>query len=77
MARQAITVKFLGPTDTRGARLKASAQAGSITIPFEYGMPRELRNSDAAMRLCAKLGWSGELVEGGLPDGDSVFVFKD
>lgn len=73
---QAITVKYIGPTDMRGSRLKATAEAGSITVDIDHGMPQDLRHSDAAMRLCAKLGWSGELVQGTLSDGrTSVFVF--
>ena len=30
--RQAIVTKYLGPTDFLGARVKASAQAGSVVV---------------------------------------------
>ena len=63
---QAITTKYLGPTDYRGARIKATCQAGSVTVPFPY----EDSDHDAAARaLIAKLGWGGQWVSGGLPDG--------
>lgn len=35
-ARQAITTKYLGPTDTKGARIKASCEAGSIIVSWVY-----------------------------------------
>lgn len=71
---QAILVKYLGPTNSRPSRYKASCQAGSITISKSYG-----RNdaADAALALCTKLGWEGDLIEGGLPNGDAVFVFAE
>jgi hypothetical protein len=31
----AIKTKYLGPTNTRGARIKASCDAGSVTCPWE------------------------------------------
>ncbi len=64
---QAITTKYLGPTDTRGARIKARCQAGSVTVPFEYGAtdPHDV----AALALLVKLDWHGQWVGGGLPDG--------
>lgn len=30
--KQAIVTKFLGPTNYRGSRVKATCQAGSVTI---------------------------------------------
>ena len=52
---QAIITKFLGPTDTKGSRIKAFADAGSVTI----GYPHELSGEDAfraaAVALCEKL----------------------
>jgi len=75
---KAIVCKFLGPTDTKGARYKATAYGSSITIGYDY----EARTgADAARKaaeaLCAKNGWKGELIEGTLPDGhSSVFLLK-
>lgn len=74
---QAILVKYLPATNVKPARLKARALAGSVTImyhsvPIDYSGTTDLY---AAIKLCEKLGWTTEdLVEGTLPDGDSVFV---
>lgn len=76
---QAIVVKYLGPTNSRGSRLKAYADAGSITISYPYELNREDGYLKAAEALREKLGWTGEhygaLVSGGLPNnGGTVFV---
>jgi hypothetical protein len=33
---QAIETKYMGPTNTRGSRIKATAAAGSVMVPFDY-----------------------------------------
>ena len=71
---QAIETKFLGPTNFRGARIKATAQAGSVTISYPYD-ERSGDHTLAAIALALKLGWAGRWVEGGRADGrGSVFV---
>lgn len=37
-SRAIIKTKFIGPTNYRGARIKATCQAGSITIPYSYDL---------------------------------------
>lgn len=72
---QAIETKFLGPTNTKGARIKASAQAGSVTIPFDYGSWVEHAHDQALRALVAKLGWWGVWARGGTADGTgNVYV---
>ena len=73
---QAIITKYLSPTNTRGARIKATASAGSVTIPFPYELGLYERHEKAALALCAKLGWDFELTGGDLPDGSTVFVLS-
>jgi len=73
---QAIITKYLAPTNTRGARIKASCQAGSITVPYDGENPHEA----ACNALRAKLGWGeathGKMISGGTPDGrGDCFVF--
>lgn len=75
--RQAILVKFLGPTNSSGSRYKATAQAGSVTVGADHGMGSDGNAAAAAEKLCKKLGWSGRLAGGGLPNGDACFVFVD
>lgn len=72
---QAIETKFLGPTNTKGARIKASAQSGSVTIPFEYGTSTDGRHDLAVIALVNKLGWWGVWARGGKADGTgNVYV---
>lgn len=55
---QSILTKFLNPTDFKGARIKATCDAGSVVIPFphEYGEGSKA-HALAAMMLVRKLGW--------------------
>ena len=74
--RQAIETKYLGPTNTKGARIKASAEAGHVTVPFDYGPGTDNGAHDLAMiALVAKLGWCGVWARGGKADGTgNVYV---
>jgi hypothetical protein len=76
---QAIVTKYISATDTKGARIKATCAAGSITVPFPHEWDVEAAHAAAAMALVRKLGWEsreryGDWVAGGLPD-TSGFVF--
>lgn len=55
--RQAILTKYLSPTNTRGARIKAWCEAGSITIPYQYEKNTDESHALAARLLHEKLGW--------------------
>lgn len=71
---QAIETKFLGPTNTRGARVKAACEAGSVTMSWDYGLNTE-GNHDAALEaLVTKLGWFGVWARGWLPNVGNVYV---
>ncbi|AKU93387.1 hypothetical protein AKJ09_00051 [Labilithrix luteola] len=75
--RQAITTKFFGPTNSRGARVKATAQAGSVTIEWDYAIDSDENHTRAAIALCTKYGWRGQLHGGGMPDGrGNAYVFE-
>ena len=63
--RQAIVTKYLGPTDSRGARVKAVCEAGTVTLPWDHGLHTCENHEAAAMALCAKLGWAWEHFKGG------------
>ena len=65
---QAIVTKYIGPTDTKGSRIKAWCDAGSITVGYSHGShdPHDI----AAAALIRKLGWNDNgqtWVGGGLP----------
>lgn len=74
--RQAIVTKYLGPTDCRGARIKATAFAGSITVPYDYELGIPGAHEAAARALADKFGWVGDMVGGSTLDG-YCFVFPD
>ena len=72
---KAIKTKFKGPTNTRGSRIIASDEDGNrITISYPYELSGESVHRKAADALCAKMGWTGDLVSGSLKNG-YVFVF--
>ena len=71
---QSITTKFIGPTNSRGARIKAISGGGhTLTVPYAYEDGNR-SHAQAALQLARKLGWEGTLIEGGTKDG-MVFVF--
>jgi hypothetical protein len=77
---QAILTRYLGPTNTRGARIKASCAAGSITISYPYDLSGQAVHRKAAEALVFKLDWThpnyGTLLGGQLDSGDYAFVFN-
>lgn len=72
-ARQSITTKYLPPTNSRGSRIKATCEAGSITVPYPYELSVQQGHSAACAALLAKLGWEGRYVGGSTATG-YVFV---
>ena len=72
---QAIQVRTLPYTNTRPTRIKAWCASGSITLSA-FNIPDGVtRHGFAAKALCDKLGWTGSLLSGELPNGDTAFVF--
>lgn len=81
---QAIITKYLGPTNTRGARIRAtihnnfSNKSESLTIPFDAADSDRTNHATAAMMLARKLicndvnPWQC----GELPNGGYVFVMQ-
>ena len=55
MSRHAIVTKYLGPTNTRGARVKATCDAGSVTVAWDYALNEEDNHNAAARALILKL----------------------
>lgn len=85
---QAIHTKILPATNTKGTRIKATCQAGSITIGYhsvdEGGIfSEDDRHRAVARMLQKKLGWTsdvgryGEIVTGCLPDGTYCHVLTE
>jgi hypothetical protein len=76
--RQAIVTKYLGPTNFRGSRIKATSASGlSVTVSYRSELSADQNHLDAALTLCRKLNWlQGSLHMGGLETG-YVFVFEN
>lgn len=77
---RAIRVHYLPPTNTRGSRLKATAGRCSVTVQYPDEASDEAAFAQAALALCAKFGWRGDLIGGGLETAGGigegwVFVF--
>lgn len=71
---QAIVTKYIGPSDTRGSRVKAQAFAGSITLHWDDALNSEANHARAAKALADKFSWKGTYHQGGSP-GDSGYCF--
>ena len=79
----AITVKFLGPTNTKPSRwsVQANKKRREYSKGHFVGKSDDADARAAAEAFAAERGWTndqgkyGKLIEGMLPDGVRVFVF--
>jgi hypothetical protein len=70
---QAIETKYLGATNAKGGRIKATAWAGSVTIGYDYALDAQGNHKAAADALIAKLGWTGTFAQGGNVKGNGYY----
>ena len=55
---KAITVKYLGPTDYKGARLKAyDSEGNQLTVSREYDKDVDVQSMDVAHAFMTKMDW--------------------
>lgn len=78
---QAIYTKYLGPTNTKGARIKAYTLGGlSVTIGFDYALSGEAIHFQAVKALVKRYAlneWPiGDMCYGDAPGG-YVFCFRE
>ena len=71
---QAIITKYIGPSNVRGSRVKATASAGSVTLHWDDALNSYGNHAAAAKALVKKLKWSGRYVQGGMPQNGYCFV---
>ena len=72
---QAIETEYRGPTNTRGSRIIARAQAGRISVPYDHALSVEANHDAAARALVAEWGWFGTWIRGGAANGrGNVYV---
>jgi hypothetical protein len=78
---KAITIKYAGPTNTKGSRWIATAEGGAkphkVTVSYDHALSSESNAFVAAKTLCDKLGWKGRLAIGQDAKGDYVAVFVE
>ena len=74
--RQAISVKYLPATNTKGSRVKAYCDAGAMVM--SYHQDEICPYTNCAVELCKKLGWYGVRLVGGIvKSGEYVFTIDD
>lgn len=78
---QAIETKYFGSSNVKGSRIKATAEAGSVTVGYDHALDSEGNHKAAAMALQFKMGWIpsegnmyGELKGGTLKNGNMCWV---
>jgi len=65
---KSVETRYLGPTNYRGSRIKATDGDGnSITVSYDYGAhePHDI----AAQAFLDKMGWSGKWISGSSASG--------
>jgi hypothetical protein len=74
---KAIETKYIRPTNTRGARVKASDHCGnSIILPW-YETAAEMNHWCAAIALCTKMNWPKKLISGYLNNNMVHIILED
>jgi hypothetical protein len=77
MAYQAITTKYVGPTNHRGTRVIATSEGGHRLVhSWKYELGTYENHKAAAQALAHKLGWKGTL-HGGSTRKGYAFVFDE
>ena len=72
-----ILTHLLPPSGPHGVRIIANDQEGHrAVVPYDARLKPADAHRRAALRLCAKMGWTGSLVQGALKRG-YVFVFPN
>lgn len=73
----AIETKYIGPTDTKPSRIRASTSNGqSLTMGYDHELTTDDAHAKVAIALRDKMGWKGEMVCGATKAG-LVFVFAN
>ena len=73
---QAIETKYLGATNYRGSRIKATHEGNveSVTLDYNHALNLDENHHEAAKALMHKLEWKGEM-HGGATRKGMAWVF--
>lgn len=75
---QAIETKYIGATNHKPSRIKATCTAGSVTVSYDHSLNIDGNHKAAAAELREKLGWiDGDMATGQLANGNFAHVFVD
>ena len=77
---QAITAKYIGPTNFKGSRIKARCAAGSITLDYDDALNFNENALKACRVLINKLQWDlplFKICQGTIYDGQEVFIIQE
>ena len=74
---QAIETKYFGPSNVKGSRIRATAQAGSVTVGYDHALNGDENHKAAAVKLMKKFSWKGGIVGGTLKSGNMVWVMTE
>lgn len=73
---QAIRTRYLGPTNTRSARMSAQCQGGKTTIPYDDMIGLDANHHQAMLALAELLQWPQSfLAVAGTYNGDTYHCF--
>ncbi len=76
-AWQAITTKYFPMIGVKGSRVKATAQAGSLTLSWDNALNVEENHAAVAKAFADKMGWRGNWHMGAIAYGGYCFVCAD
>jgi hypothetical protein len=76
---QAIVTKYHGPTNCKGSRISAKADAGRVIVHYDHALNLDENHKAAAQALVERLGWTEAngypaLAGGALP-GNAGYCF--
>lgn len=80
MAFQAIRTRYHGPTNTRGSRISAKCEGGTLSVPYDHAENDYGNHRAACMALVERLGWARLARDGryeaGVFGGDFYWVAR-
>ena len=72
---QAILTHYIGPTNSRGGRIKAVSGSGlSVTVPYAHELSIGGNHAAACKALVDKLNWGGRWMGGGTDRGQAFVM---
>ena len=72
---QAIKTRYCGPTDTKGSRIRASCEGGTVYVSYGHTLNSEDNHYAAVKKLCDKLGWDAARFFGGNLDSGKYMAW--